>query len=150
MNVVDFKELFLTAQTLFDIQVISLCTCDNCPFLKKKFILAGAFLVFLLAFITVCKPFLSWYIDWISWISSQAEQVASILFLLSFVTLRMIFPLPLGTAYVRHLHGPCPSFRSSMASDYAAPGLKGCNSAVFFSFDISFRDLCTFNSNSLY
>lgn len=76
MNVVDFKELFLTAQILFNIYSIDFFIYlwnKIVLFFKKKRILAGDFLGSLLVLTAVCKPLLSQYTGWISWISSHAD-----------------------------------------------------------------------------
>lgn len=76
MNVVDFKELFLTAQILFNIYSIDFFIHlwnKIVLFFKKKRILAGDFLGSLLVLTAVCKPLLSQYTGWISWISSHAD-----------------------------------------------------------------------------
>lgn len=130
INIVDFKQCsWLLRLFLILIQLIYLCTSETKLYLQKKWILAGDSGGS--SGLHYCLQATSLSVDGLTFMditSYWCKSPLSFSFYSLFWHCKWYFPPPLGAAYARHLHGPCLSFHSSMASDYATTDHKGYNS----------------------
>lgn len=134
------------------IQLISLCASERKPSFFKKWILAGDSLGSLLIYFTFCKQLLlACELDIMGIISVLMRVTSVFHFLLSFLTLGMVFFKFFfclwGAVYARHLLGTHISFHLLWPLIMQQLVLKGTKAANnFFRFGISLRDLCAFKS----